>query len=265
MSERERAELRDNLAGQALAGMCGGGAWPSPADAKEMARRAYVFADAMLSERLTAPAPVAPKEVCEGGLPDCGPVEHHDEDGVPLCQQCWNALPPADALDPVAPPATWQTAALLPERARQAIRDRVKAGEAQAAVAADYGVPDAFVSALVVWQIGAPPEHDPDCGFAMARAALSTPSAEWQAIGMSLRFNLSALQAIVPDEVTHTARCNGDDDSPCDCGGVNPRDIVTALLAQVVKALGGCAECVLAYPCEKHIPAPPAGPATEGK
>lgn len=31
-------------------------------------------------------------ERCEGGLPGCGPVEHHDADGVPLCSGCWQSL-----------------------------------------------------------------------------------------------------------------------------------------------------------------------------
>ncbi len=55
----------------------------------------------------------------------------------------------APALDP------WQTAALLKDRTRRAIRDRVKAGESLAEVAADYGVPEAFVSALTDFQLGA--------------------------------------------------------------------------------------------------------------
>ena len=33
------------------------------------------------------------EERCESGDPDCGPVEFHDDDGVPLCRQCWGDLP----------------------------------------------------------------------------------------------------------------------------------------------------------------------------
>jgi hypothetical protein len=31
-------------------------------------------------------------ETCEGGNADCGPVEFHDVDGVPLCKLCWDDL-----------------------------------------------------------------------------------------------------------------------------------------------------------------------------
>lgn len=44
-------------------------------------------------------------ERCEGGEPDCGPVEFHDNDGVPLCKRCWDALDTVDnedALDDAA-------------------------------------------------------------------------------------------------------------------------------------------------------------------
>lgn len=30
--------------------------------------------------------------VCEGGAPDCGPVEHYDSEATPLCQRCYDAL-----------------------------------------------------------------------------------------------------------------------------------------------------------------------------
>lgn len=29
---------------------------------------------------------------CEAGQPECGPVAHHDSEGVPLCQGCWEEL-----------------------------------------------------------------------------------------------------------------------------------------------------------------------------
>lgn len=31
-------------------------------------------------------------ERCESGLQECGPVEHWDSDGVPLCAKCWAEL-----------------------------------------------------------------------------------------------------------------------------------------------------------------------------
>jgi hypothetical protein len=44
--------LRDYFAAQALAGFCGnGGSWPKVDDGPELARRSYLFADAMLAER----------------------------------------------------------------------------------------------------------------------------------------------------------------------------------------------------------------------
>lgn len=35
-----------------------------------------------------------PNEVerCEGADPNCGPVEFHDSEGVPLCRTCWEGL-----------------------------------------------------------------------------------------------------------------------------------------------------------------------------
>lgn len=34
----------------------------------------------------------AVRTACEGRSPDCGPVAHWDDDGVALCDRCWNAL-----------------------------------------------------------------------------------------------------------------------------------------------------------------------------
>lgn len=31
-------------------------------------------------------------ETCESGDPECGPVEFHDIEGVPLCRVCWEGL-----------------------------------------------------------------------------------------------------------------------------------------------------------------------------
>ena len=38
------------------------------------------------------PEPEEPAETCEAGLPDCGAVEFHDIEGVPLCKRCWDEL-----------------------------------------------------------------------------------------------------------------------------------------------------------------------------
>jgi hypothetical protein len=48
---------------------------------------------------------------------------------------------------------SWETAALLKDRTRRAIRDRHRAGESIPSLADDYGVPEPFVSALVAWQM----------------------------------------------------------------------------------------------------------------
>lgn len=55
----------------------------------------------------------------------------------------------------------WQTAALLKDRTRRAIRDRRQAGESIADLAADYGVPEAFVEALCAWQLFGDPAPAP--------------------------------------------------------------------------------------------------------
>jgi hypothetical protein len=37
-------------------------------------------------------AEVDAPERCESGSPECGPVEYHDSEGVPLCAACWQSL-----------------------------------------------------------------------------------------------------------------------------------------------------------------------------
>lgn len=39
-------------------------------------------------------------ETCESGLKDCGPVEYHDADGVPLCKACWDSLEAVEGHEP---------------------------------------------------------------------------------------------------------------------------------------------------------------------
>ena len=45
-------------------------------------------------------SPGAPRneegERCESDAADCGPVAHHDVDGIPLCQRCYDELPALD-------------------------------------------------------------------------------------------------------------------------------------------------------------------------
>lgn len=43
--------LRDYFAAKAMQGLCGGEVWPRIDDGPEMARRAYLYADAMLKAR----------------------------------------------------------------------------------------------------------------------------------------------------------------------------------------------------------------------
>lgn len=47
----------------------------------------------------------------------------------------------------------WKTAALLTDRTRRAIRDRLKAGESARSLAKDYEVPLRFVMRLMEWQL----------------------------------------------------------------------------------------------------------------
>lgn len=38
------------------------------------------------------PHPSSSMPACESGQPECGPVEFHDCEGVPLCRVCWEGL-----------------------------------------------------------------------------------------------------------------------------------------------------------------------------
>ena len=66
---------------------------------------------------------------------------------------------PAGCTDATQPESTgtdsdpWRTAALLQDRTRRAIRERVTAGDSHASVAADYAVPVEFIVALCAWQL----------------------------------------------------------------------------------------------------------------
>lgn len=75
--------------------------------------------------------------------------------------------PSAALADPAAPQPDetrehntlemWRRAALLKDRTRTAIRERVTAGENHLSIADDFGVPLAFMSHLVAWQLFAEP------------------------------------------------------------------------------------------------------------
>ncbi len=53
----------------------------------------------------------------------------------------------------LAPLDMWRDAALMTDRTRRAIRDRIAAGESVASLADDYGVPEQFVTHLGQWQL----------------------------------------------------------------------------------------------------------------
>ena len=73
----------------------------------------------------------------------------HSERAIAAMRQCADELEAAHS-----DVGAWARAALLKDRTRRAIRDRHGAGEAIADLAQDYGVPDAFIEALVSWQLG---------------------------------------------------------------------------------------------------------------
>ncbi len=49
--------------------------------------------------------------------------------------------------------ASWQRAALLKDRTRRAIRDRIRSGESAKSIADDFQVPIRFVKFLGPWQL----------------------------------------------------------------------------------------------------------------
>lgn len=81
--------------------------------------------------------------------------------------------------------AQWKLAALLKDRTRRAIRDRVRAGESAASVADDYGVPVQFVEVVASWQIfeddaaalppGDAPQTCPHCKLPAVMPEVCTP------------------------------------------------------------------------------------------
>jgi hypothetical protein len=48
----------------------------------------YELRECEIQNVYAAPPPEA-NERCESGLSTCGPVEHYDVEGVPLCAKCW--------------------------------------------------------------------------------------------------------------------------------------------------------------------------------
>lgn len=59
-----------------------------PGEAIDVMRERYELKIATLAAMPLEDVP----ERCEGGTTECGPVEHHDSEGVPLCSKCWSAL-----------------------------------------------------------------------------------------------------------------------------------------------------------------------------
>lgn len=64
------------------------------------------------------------EEHCESAAPDCGPVEFHDSEGVPLCRRCYESL-----ADDTSNPDTSTTTTTAETGGSQ--QDQAAAGEAQ--------------------------------------------------------------------------------------------------------------------------------------
>lgn len=70
----------------------------------EVSQRGLAIVDAKTGEVIGRDVPEDDPdtaEKCESGDPSCGPVEHYDNEGVPLCEKCYDSLepitnPPAD-------------------------------------------------------------------------------------------------------------------------------------------------------------------------
>ncbi len=52
----------------------------------------FIFADSVDHLQRICSAINQGDERCESGDPECGPVEFHDSEGVPLCKTCWEGL-----------------------------------------------------------------------------------------------------------------------------------------------------------------------------
>lgn len=87
-------------------------------------------ADGLVSLEDPALPPSDDEERCESGDPDCGPVEHHDSEGVPLCKRCYDSL-----ADDNSNPDTSTTTATAETGGDQ--QDQVAAGEATSGAAAE--------------------------------------------------------------------------------------------------------------------------------
>jgi len=63
---------------------------------KARTRRANALVQATSAQSHTSDAEEPPHDAthdrCESGSPECGPVEHWDSEGVPLCAKCWDVL-----------------------------------------------------------------------------------------------------------------------------------------------------------------------------
>lgn len=67
--------------------------YTSVEEARAMAAALVAAADHYDAETARLAAPAEPVPTCEAGAPDCGPVEHYDSEGIPLCKRCYDALP----------------------------------------------------------------------------------------------------------------------------------------------------------------------------
>jgi hypothetical protein len=59
----------------------------------ELSRQGFGIIDAKTGRAIGA-------ESCESGDPQCGPVTHHDSEGVPLCDVCYDGLVSDSVADP---------------------------------------------------------------------------------------------------------------------------------------------------------------------
>ena len=78
--------------------------------------------------------------------------EYLDRLGVRRCDNLFLRVEEL-SLKPAVCPPEWREAALLKDRTRRAIRERVRAGESLEDVAKDYGVPVDFVKVLSEWEL----------------------------------------------------------------------------------------------------------------
>ncbi|MHB1057291.1 MAG: hypothetical protein ACYC0F_05345 [Rhodanobacter sp.] len=62
---------------------------PAPAEDRAISINAI---HALIATAPSQPVKAEGAQRCEGGSPECGPVEHYDNEGIPLCSKCWQTL-----------------------------------------------------------------------------------------------------------------------------------------------------------------------------